>query len=556
MSTTALGVAVSGVVLVGAGWFLVPRNSPHVSDEVQASSRVDVAQTPAVPAQAPAEGVGIVAPLVDARQPQSEAPNASQSQAALPSGPGVSAEASISGLVLVSGARPGRPILLQLAPEQRGPQLDEQWTTADGRFEFQGLPAGSRARIRLPARYRYVDPAAETRAQSLLVSVPADGLVLHIAQKPGILGRLIDPRDGTPVREGVVNTRLTLEGGTNQDQGAQVDPDGEFFISTTASPTTIELEARVPGALGSFHFEAGEIPVDLHLGDLELSRGRAVRFRVLDSDRMPIPAATIRYGTQLDRLEQQTDVEGFAELAPLPEGPCRIAILARGFELERLEAPANDAPAEVVLRRANQLTIRVVSDAGSPVAGMRIRITGEGDIFTSDPRYLDPLLIPQSAGRGLKGGSTPSGGNYCLYVTDEKGLVELQSVRPEIPLELTVEDRVQQVGYRESIAPMGSETHRELTIRLTAERFSFEVLVVDPDGVPVQGANVRLIGPSSGLGDRTSEAGLAAIPDLFRGAAKLRVDHEDFEPLELPRVDLAAGLAPLRVALQRKDRAR
>jgi len=254
----------------------------------------------------------------------------------------------------------------------------------------------------------------------------------------------------------------------------------------------------------------------------------------------------------LDRVEQLTDAEGFAALESLPEGACPVAILARGFEIERLDVPPSDGPLEVVLRRANRLTIRVVSDEGTPVAGIRVRITAEGDIFTSDPRYLDPLLIPQSTVRGLKGGSTPTGGNFCLFVTDDHGLVELQSVRPEIPLELVLEDSVQGVAHRESIAPMGLDPQREVPIRLTAERFSFDVRVVDADGAPIRAATVRLIGPGSGAADRASEDGIATIPDLFRGAATLRVEHEDFQTFEIPRVDLAAGAAPLQVVLERK----
>jgi hypothetical protein len=459
--------------------------------------------------------------------------------------PATDLDASIAGFVRVSGSLPSEPITLSLAADETPSDERRIRVADDGRFEFAGLPAGHRVRLLIPHRYRFIHP--ESRTRYITVEAPQEGLLLDLERLRCLTGLLVSLQDGEPLEGARLSAEITWRNGNRMTAGAEFEGH-RFFVpfAETSEIGSVSLDAWTEtGLRGTFEFAGEEIPPDLDLGELALAAGGVARLMVLDPDRRPVKGARVR-AQGVDGIAEETDSEGRATLQGLPPDTT-LEVLARGFEPIRFSAPIPSEPMEVVLQRANRLTIRIVDPEGDLQPGARVRISAESALFSEG--VFNRFLIPQIPGLGSLGGRDGEL-HYYRLAADERGSIELQSILPGRTFALDVEDEAGGSAHHEVVDPMGAQEQRELTVRLSRQSRFLSGRVQDVFGQPLEGAAVTLWGDRDGIGRKTGPDGRFLFEGLFGEEFDLKVELRGYVSSRLRKVQVLPDAVPLQIELE------
>ena len=537
MSTKTIAALASGVLLLAVGWWAWPREgepNERVVDSAPVSS-----EAVAMPTGATEPGRLIEGQASNGREVV---------QWIEESAPVASALGAIVGVVRVDGGPPRESISLRLVAAEDASFQDEQRVAAtpDGRFMFEGLPADFRGHIEVPRRYSVAN--SDPRIRSIPIDAPQEDLVLDLERTPCLTGRLVSRQDGQPVEDPRLGAYISWVEGGNMMTGAEFEGNGRFFVTLieTKEIASVSLNAWGRGLLGSFKFTREEIPPDLNLGDLALTAGGIAHLVVLDPERIPVAGALVRV-QGIGGAPKKTDFEGHATVEGVPP-KATIEVLARGFDPRRFSAPISSEPQEVVLERANRLTIRILSPAGDPEPGVRLRVSADGPLFVDSNPTLDRFLIPQVPRGGGRIAGMDDGEFFSMFEADERGLVELQSVLPGLALVLHVEDELDSSAQEQFVAPLRSQESRTLTIRLSRDPNVLQGLVKDQLGQPMERAKVTLLGAAHGMTRMTGADGRFQFDRLYAEEANLRVERRGYVTAWFPHLPIPSA-APLRVVL-------
>ncbi|HVS09862.1 MAG TPA: carboxypeptidase-like regulatory domain-containing protein [Planctomycetota bacterium] len=319
-----------------------------------------------------------------------------------------------------------------------------------------------------------------------------------------------------------------------------------FALAENGEIHSVSLDAWTDtGLRGAFEFEGDEIPQDLDLGQLALGAGGVARLVVLDPERRPVNGARVR-ARDVEGIAEETDSEGRATLQGLPPD-ATFEVLARGFEPIRFPAPISLEPVEVVLQRANRLTIRILDSNGAPQPAARLRISAEGVLFPEG--VFNRFLTPQIPGLGSLGGRDGEL-HYYRLVADERGSVELQSILPGRTFALDVEDEAGGSAHHEVVEPMEAQEQRELTVRLSRPSRSLAGRVQDLFGQPLEGAAVTLLGERDGIGRKTEPDGRFLFEGLYGEEFEMKVELRGYVSSRLREVRVPPDAVPLQVVLE------
>jgi hypothetical protein len=266
---------------------------------------------------------------------------------------------------------------------------------------------------------------------------------------------------------------------------------------------------------------------------------------VLDPERRPVNGARVR-ARDVEGIAEETDSEGRTTLQGLPPG-ATFEVLARGFEPVRFPAPISLEPVEVVLQRANRLTIRILDSNGAPQPGARLRISAEGVLFPEG--VFDRFLTPQIPELGARAGRYGKS-HYYRLVADERGSIELQSILPGRTFALDVEDAAGCSAHHEVVAPMGAQEQRELTVRLSRPSRSLAGRVQGLLGQPLEGASVTLSGERDAIGRKTGPDGRFLFEGLYGEEFGLMVELRGYVSSRLREVRVPPDAVPLQVVLE------
>ncbi len=412
-------------------------------------------------------------------------------------------------------------------------------TVAGGRFTLDDLPAG-----------RYYLSAKAAGFPELLV--PGVEVVSDAAIDAGDGAAAVDL--GTVVLEpGVLLSGRVLDSGGEPVAAAQLsvrNADGEQIVVQRAA--SLWFASAVSRPNGSFHIDGlprdsrlillvsadGFLPRELAVTtgdedqrlDVELSRGTRVSGRVLDPDGRPAPGARVDLvaGPEMQRLNTSTsrtlesDVEGRFEASGLQPGQYAISARLGATESESLlrQVPASGLGDVVLeLRHRAALAVTVTDDQGESIAGVFVVLTAEAP----ERMYND---FQRTDGDGVALFQPLEAGSYRLaarhrQLGSAQATVDVEAIGDPQPFELRLEPP------EEEGAPL------EVSGR-----------VIDPAGLPVQGASLWLAGASSS-GTESGADGqfiLMASPGEYR----LRCRHPRFaayfgEPFNLDG-DGASGL--------------
>jgi RNA polymerase sigma factor (sigma-70 family) len=463
----------------------------------------------------------------------------------------VAAKSVLSGLVRVRGLPPAEPLTLRLFGDGSATEseLARATVATSGAFEFEGVEAGFKGKIRTPNRY--ILAGSEPRQRSLSVEAPDTNIVLDLERVPCLTGRLVSRTSGRAVEDATVQGMLTCDDGGQMLVGADTGPDGRFYIAThpTRGLAAVEIDASSSkGLRGKFQFARDQIPPDLDLGVLTLDAGLALRIVVRDPGRKPIPGARAQ-ARGLNAPTVETDAEGRATLVGLEPGS-KVTVLARGFDPEVLEAPGVETTLEIVLERATRLTVRVVDPSSRPAAGVRMEVSAETPMFAGSEGGPDRFLVPQVPQFGAIAGQEVQRKRFFVcFKTDEEGVIALQSLIPGLPLQFSLLDAIDTKVLTEPVAPLAAHEVRELKLRLPFAQRSLAGVVEDAAGRPIERAQV-------GLG-RVERAFVTTDPDgrfrfehLFATQADLDVERRGYVNVRMKDVPIQEDGYPLRIVLE------
>lgn len=243
--------------------------------------------------------------------------------------------------------------------------------------------------------------------------------------------------------------------------------------------------------------------------DLELGAEHVLDVEVKTEQGAGIPFAEIEVrGPDPFPVGARTDADGRARVGRLGEGPYSVTVRALGFEELTRRRVAEGAPCIVTLGRQGALLVKVVSEAGDPVAGARVLVAS-------------PTLWPARVAETSKDGSVRIGGL-------DPGTYALRSVHHAqvSPIELGVP-----VGRGEEKVV---ELHLAPGVMIAAR----VVDAVDDEGV----ARARVTLAESGLSPFpvegiTDKHGRVVLGPIARGPASLSARADGFVAKAAVRID-------------------
>ncbi len=282
----------------------------------------------------------------------------------------------------------GRPLAARmtwLAPgaSRAAPEVAIDASGADGAFD---VALGGPGEYRLLVAHDGDDPEAGTINASLRVTVPP-GRDAHIdLEVPGgaIDGRVVTDQASEPVAGAVVMVRRAESGDefpdgfgvAGEDGTFTVGPlqDGRYELTVRAPPYAVARRERAVAVRGGETASAGT---------LRVKDGVALRVRVVDELEQPIEEAEVACAVA-GALEMgaRTDVDGFATLENLPDGPLDLAALADGyapgFAFGVTGAGGEADPPRIRLARGVALSVRASDADGAPLEGLLVHIAPKG----------------------------------------------------------------------------------------------------------------------------------------------------------------------------------
>ncbi len=282
----------------------------------------------------------------------------------------------------------GRPLAARmtwLAPgaSRSAPQVALDASRADGTFD---VVVGGPGEYRLIVAFDSDDPEVGSLNANLLVAVPPGrDAALDLEVPAGaITGRVVTDRAGDPVAGAVVMVRRTGTGDDFPDGFGVAGEDGTFSVGPLQDGR-YELTVRAP----PYAIARRDRPVTVRSGEtasagtLRVKDGTALRVRVVDEQDQPVEEAEVA-SAAAGALEMgaRTDVDGFATLENLPDGPLDVAAMADGYApgfAFGVTAAGGDAdPPRIRIARGVALTVRASDAAGAPLEGLLVHVAPKG----------------------------------------------------------------------------------------------------------------------------------------------------------------------------------
>jgi large repetitive protein len=397
------------------------------------------------------------------------------------------------------------------APEP--PAVATATSAADGTFALALPPHGAATALRLTVSGRGVAPARLGRMVDATQGEDVGDVALAKAQP--LAGRIVDPKGG-PVIGATV--RLVPGGPTpGSPTTATTGSSGSFhFDDASENGNTLRVEAPGFVATERSGLRSGPIP-----RPLSLSIGTPIEGVVLMPDkRTPAARALVRFeGAAPSRWTETRRDGGFRVEGVAGTG----SVVADAGPDGRGSAPLSSSSEKVTVVLAPTATVRgriIDTATGAPIAGVAVTASGRpGAIFggRSDARG-------QYAVTGLAPGSYTLSADEPRYVAWSREHVTLAAGQT-LGTDIVLERGAALVGH-----------------------------VVDPDGIPVEGARIQVSPNNQGGMEafmhlvqakdvvRTGRDGSFKATRLRPGARQsLLVSHDAFESRTLGGIDLAPG---------------
>lgn len=469
------------------------------------------------------------------------------------------------------------------------------FTDDDGKFVLEDVPPGT---------YDvYVIASGYARGTTNAVEVTAgEGSTVELSLERGatVVGRVT--ANGQPVSGAAVSSS-----GESRARGAQVkhsDANGEFVLDTLAGGTvelTVRKQGFVPRTL-SVNAPAGKET----RADVELSRGRELQGRVVDSMGQPVAGAMISHRPAHERRPAPyspvtSDAEGAFRLEGLDDEPLLVTARKDGFAEGSSEVnPAAATAVTITLGRGSSISGRVIglspaelpfvevhaSVMRGPPTGARAQVAADGtftingvsdgEVTLNAQETRPPRRQVRSAPINVAGGSAPfveldfsagivvrgrvtrngqPTGGYINFVSTDRRDPSRNSGGTELAPDGMYEVRVPAAGeYRVYASPRGNNigTVDTGTINIvSAMTHDVDVRgtplrgrVVDAaTGQPLPDVTIELRSPNRGMSGNTDSSGRFVFEFVVDGTHTVRAFKNGYQT-ESRDVVVQGGAAP------------
>jgi hypothetical protein len=532
----------------------------------------------------------------------------------------------ISGRVLVDGAPPVRPITLSLtADEWRASDVPraarehltarvpgEGWSSrenaqtvgTDGRFQFSALPPGWTGAFEVPLGYRGRDSHTELR-----VAVPARDLVLRLARRRTITGRVVEIGQGAPV-PGAEIAWECQSGQATRTEVIEADAGGCFSLPLAwfdDGYDRLTLRIRHPRGLGfrELTVRRADAPPGDDLGDIALLPTRVLAIAVRDREGAPVAGAVAVADDASGLRSKPTDAAGLTALEGLLVDTGSMTVWAHRYFAQKVELPpsepetgpsestaqpaplahpspagqsvptgqsslAAEAPIVVTLERSASLDVRITLPDGSVPRGPTVVVAARQELFASgvrrdEPARFGPHEMMDEVGTSATHGAMsepaeldgrPVMAGWVAFSPDAEGRVTVGDLRPGVPFEVSVWSQAGELAWGPEPFGLRPEERRSVETVLARMPMNLLVRVRDLQGRPIEGARVSIVPTPHTSGDedwpprRTDAEGLATVHQLHADTVDLSVSMEGCATQRVEDVAVARGGQPFEVVLQ------
>ncbi len=424
---------------------------------------------------------------------------------------------AISGKVIdVSDNTPVPGITLKLTDDALRMEPEIAQSDASGAFRFAALANGEYSVVPDDPQYICVDGVQKL---SLVNGASVDGVVIEVQIGGEISGNVIDAVS----REGIAGIEISTF--TNEHPNAMVrrtvsDQDGSFHL-TGLLAGDVELRTNVPRNVLSVGTRSDRPTVHIEPGThregvlIELHLGLKVTGNVLDAAGEKVAHALVTAIGNI-RYQAYTDADGAFTLNGFSEDE-DIVLMAEAGDLISEDVGPFTVPANGL----DNINITLGSRRNSSISG------------TVGDKYGNPVRIHVTAIKSDSNGTSLTATPYIR--TDGKGRFTLAGL-PAGSYELRlVQESGGYVGHGLHAADVSlADGQRIAGLRLIYDEtssISITGIVVDPMGVPIASARIRLNDGSNSLKSAVSNArGEFAIHELAEVISTLTVEHPGYLP--------------------------
>jgi hypothetical protein len=390
-------------------------------------------------------------------------------------------------------------------PHYSGPQIEYMRTNAKGEFRFENLPLKQGLQVNV-SKTGFLNAQQQVLLEGDAGALKELNIVLFHRPHGGTIRGTVTDANGKPVQ----GATLHNEGRSSADvREATTDERGRFVLDNVYEGSighelVVKAKSFAPLRM-AFKPGTKEKPAEL---TIKLEPGHRIRGRVQDDNGHPIAGVRVYHsegnhgGSMAFGGGTTTDPNGKFEFDSLPSG-APFSFGARGYsDIEEAKLSLDGADEVVVTMQPEGMIRGRVLDAVTrkPISPFSVRIT------------FSPDRGPDEAGHHLSGAraTTPAGERFA----NPQGTFELNELINKMPLQVTVSaEGYEPQVYRRVLAKPKTKAD-EVVFALppidASKLVTIRGRMVDAQGKPVAGAELRLIGADLGGGRGGPEWRLAS----------------------------------------------
>jgi uncharacterized GH25 family protein len=362
----------------------------------------------------------------------------------------------------------------------------------DGKYRLEGLARGTLG--------LQVEPVPGVRVSGGMVDIPSvTSFDIRVPGGCGLKGKILDDAAGTPIAGAEITVQTWSDFGGNQAFAKTVSgEDGAYALQGLPEGNLGTFGVRAKGYLTFPGPNSPGMMVQTRLRDgdsvekdARLSKGAAVRGRVLDKEGKPVVGAMVRLKSFNPRMgiedspAAKSDAEGSWRIEPVPPSKGLLKVEAAGYYQK--DWPAQEWQALQQGPLPDSIGVEVPAE-GEVVKDLVLQATAavEGVVVDKDGKSAPGITVSISP-KGPKGGG---GGPGAL--TDAEGKFKAVDVAPGEEL---IANAGGTGGTRGTSDPFrldegGSATGIRIALKAGA---TIAGRVRRDDGGPTQGATLRLV---------------------------------------------------------------
>ena len=374
-------------------------------------------------------------------------------------------------------------------------------TDEEGAFDLSGLPASWSGRIWMRRGWKVLSTSngkIEPAAGGVRFTEPVTDVLVRLARRRTVVGRLVLRGDGTPLENTRIAARLRSPNAKSPENfSSKTDEEGRFSLECkqdVISELELRLGLRFADGVPLLRLDGKSLPADGDLGDVMVDDVRHVPFLLQDVVGEPIRnGAAIAGGVRSER----TGTDGRGELRWVPGVVHELVGEARGFTpTVHAIPPVVTEPLVVTLARANRLEVKLLLPEESSPDQFKVVLRGEGAITAGPvPDLLDQMRHVDRWTRPLAKLSREPADEYLCAALNSRNTAIFYALRPNVNIELEVQGMTGYAVYHsETLAPLGPEEHREIEVPLQVSLIVFRGRVLDENGNPLVRAHLQLGG--------------------------------------------------------------